>query len=394
MLETTLIYGITFAMSLFFCKMYEKLNENSSNIKKVLIMLGIVFPPILISTIRWGVGTDFFEYLHYYDIIRSNFSISFIWQFFSKEPLYVIFTYLGHLLHGAIGINFVFACLYIFFMLKGILYFKEKISITLSLFIMYFSQYLISFNILRQMIAVSIIFYAIRYVFEKKIYKYIFWVIIAGMFHKTAYVMIFLYLLNFKLDSKKVNKIFYTLIAISPILMLPVQKIIVYLTNKLMIFEKYTNTAVDFDLKFLLYVLPILILVAIKRKRILELDEKYELLIRILFLQIPFQFLGCFVNIADRMAIYCAAFQIILISLILKTNMIKIEKRILDNKKTLKISDIKYNVITIFSKIMNNKQIVGFGIVFWYVLYFIVIYVVLKGQGVYPYQSIFDKFAI
>lgn len=397
MLETTLIYGITFAISLFFCRIYEKVNENDSNIKRILLVLGIIFPPILISTIRYGIGTDYFEYLHYYEMIRKNLSISYIWGFFSKEPLYVIFTCLGHFIDGSIGINFVFSCLYMFFMLKAILYFKDKISITLALFILYLLNYLMSFNIIRQITAVAIIFYAFRYIFEKKPIKYFLWVIIAGMFHKTAYLMILLYLLNFKVDSKTVNKIYYTLILISPLFMVPIQKVIVFLTNKFMIFENYANMEANFDLKFLLHTLPMLILVAIKRKRILEIDKRYEVLIRILFLQIPFQFLGCFVNVADRIAIYFSVFQIMLIPIILKTDMKSENINNLEkNKVLLKFSDktkrMIINYMMKIRKILNNEKVIKIGIVSWYILYFIVMYAILGGQGTYPYQSIFDNY--
>lgn len=395
MIETTLIYGITFAISLIFCRIYEKVNKNASNIKKILLILGIVFPPILISTIRYGIGTDYFEYMHYYDIIRKNMSISFIWEFFSREPLYVIFTYLGHLLSGAIGINFIFACLYIFFMFQAIVYFKDKISISLALFILYLSQYLMSFNILRQMIAVAIVCFAFRYAFEKKIVKYIFWVIVAGMFHKTAYVMILLYLLNFKIDSKKVNKIYYFLIILSPIILFPVQKIIILIANKFNIYQKYINMGTEFNVNFLLYVLPILVLVAIKRKQILEIDKRYEFFIRLLFLQIPLKFFGCFIAYADRLSLYTSAVQIILVPLILRTNM-NINKKEFKNSKYLSRIFYKHQckINELLAKVniyLNNELFLKVIIILWYVLYFVVMYILLKGHEVFPYQSIFTS---
>ena len=65
--------------------------------------------------------------------------------------------------------------------------------------------------------------------------------------------MIFLYLLNYKLDSKRISKIFFILATIAPIFMIPLLKIIIWFDGIIGIFTKYSSIDINLNLKFLLY---------------------------------------------------------------------------------------------------------------------------------------------
>ena len=249
------------------------------------------------------------------------------------------------------------------------------------------TYYLVFYNMLRQMISVAIILFASRYLYEKKFWKYLFWVIIAGLFHKSAYLMIFLYLLTYKLDSEKINKWFYRIILISPIFMLPFFKIVLWINSYIGLFDdRYSNIDINFNVGFLLYVLPIVIFIWFYRKRLLKLDKRNELFIRIIFLQLPAQFGGCFVEYSDRMAVYFGIFQVIIIPMILKT-------QIEQSKINIKISKLKNNVLVmkIFNfiiNILNDRKFQILIIISWYLFYYFVLYILMNSNGVYPYKSI------
>jgi len=53
MLQTTAIYGITFLISLLFSRIYDKKEKSLSIIKKVLLIIGIITPPILLASLRY-----------------------------------------------------------------------------------------------------------------------------------------------------------------------------------------------------------------------------------------------------------------------------------------------------------------------------------------------------
>ena len=387
MIKTTIVYAIIFIISLFFCRIFEK--KNLSPKKKIIVLMGIMIPPILLASVRYLVGIDYLAYIINYNGIVTMFSPKMILYFYSKEPLYVITTYIGYLLVGTFtGAFWIYSIIYIFFVFEGIRYYKNKISITLGLFIFYMTYYLVFFNMIRQMIAVAIILFASRYIFQKKFWKYFIWVIIAGLFHKSAYIMIFLYLLNYKLDSKKISKIFFILATIAPIFMIPLLKIIIWFDGIIGIFTKYSSIDINLNLKFLLYVVPTLLFIMFYRKKILELDIRYELFIRIVFLQLPAQFLGCFVETADRISVYFAIFQVILIPLVLKTQIeeSKLKELLFDFKKVTNLKKIVNYVYIILNDIRWKKVI----IVGWYIFYYIVIFILMNSNGVYPYQTIFS----
>ncbi len=63
-----------------------------------------------------------------------------------------------------------------------------------------FGFYTALFNPVRQMIAVSICFYAMRYIFEKKFFPFVFFVLLSSQFHISALVMLpFYFICNIKL---------------------------------------------------------------------------------------------------------------------------------------------------------------------------------------------------
>ncbi len=387
MIKTTIVYAIIFIISLFFCRIFEK--KNLSPKKKIIVLMGIMIPPILLASVRYLVGIDYLAYIINYNGIVTMFSPKMVLYFYSKEPLYVITTYIGYLLVGTFtGAFWIYSIIYIFFVFEGIRYYKNKISITLGLFIFYMTYYLVFFNMIRQMIAVAIILFASRYIFEKKFWKYFIWIIIAGLFHKSAYIMIFLYLLNYKLDSKRISKIFFILATIAPIFMIPLLKIIIWFDGIIGIFTKYSSIDINLNLKFLLYVVPTLLFIMFYRKKILELDIRYELFIRIVFLQLPAQFLGCFVETADRISVYFAIFQVILIPLVLKTQIeeSKLKELLFDLKKVTNFKEI-VNYIYIILNDMRWKKVIIVG---WYIFYYIVIFILMNSNGVYPYQTIFS----
>lgn len=388
MILTTIIYSLAFAISIFLIYIYEKNIKVNSKIKNILFILVGLFPLIFLAAVRYKVGIDYVAYMKNYRNIMRLFDFGFLFEFYSKEPLYVLTTYIGGLIDffdNGVGIFLVYAIIFVGFTFAGIRNFKDKISIPLAIFIFCTTYYLVSYNAVRQMIAVSIVFWNFKNLWEKKPFKYIIFTIIAGMFHKTAYAMILLYLLNFKVDSKKINKTFYILIALSPILIYPIYQLFVFIANNFGIYKHYTDMTATVNIKFLLYVVPTLIMITLHRKEILKMDSRNEILFRILYLQIPAQFLGCYIPYADRIAVYLGFFQIIAMPLILKRDFEQTEH----NYNNKELTEKKKNYfVSIYNK-YNTRKNWKFIIIAWYIFYFTIMYIVLNSNGVYPYQTIF-----
>ncbi len=371
MIASTMIYGFSFAISLGLCYVYEKKVKTSDLKNKLLWTFLILGPTIALASFRYGIGIDYFEYERnfYQDKLAGGFS------YFIKEPLnFLLMQMIYWICPHSVAMFFVYSLLTMVVFFKAIEYYKDRISITLALFIFYMTYYLVSYNIIRQMLAVIIIFYGMRYIFEKKFWKYFLCVILAGMIHKTAYLMIIVYffcdenlgfLQKIKLFTKpKMSEniqsiIIYIIIGGLPFLLVPIVPKII---SVLGIYRTYLDRKTSMSFKFLLYVLPILTLVLANRKRILKENKQNDFFIRMLILQIPFQLMGGMIKYMDRFSLYTAIVQTILIPILYKN--LEMNKR-------------------------HNG--IKFLIIGWYIFYFVVMFVSLNSNGVMPYQTIFGK---
>lgn len=371
MVKSFVIYGIAFAISLIFCYIYEK-KLNKSLRKNRLIFWGlIVAPTVLIAGIRYGVGIDYFEYEN--NFYQNKFEKGF--SYFIKEPLnFFIMQITYWICPNAVALFFVYSFLTMLVFLKAMEYYKDRMSMTLGLFIFYMTYYLVTYNLIRQMLAVVLILYGSKYIFEKKFWNYLACVILAGMIHKTAYLMLILYFfydgnLDFlqkikfgtkpNLSENIQSLVIYLVIGILPFLLVPfIPKLIAILG----IYQSYLARETGLNLKFLLYVLPMLTLVLVHRKEILNESKQNEFFIRMLILQIPFQLMGGMIKYTDRFALYPAMAQTILIPIL-------------------------------FQQLGTSKmqKFIKCSIIGWYVFYFVVMFGILNSNGVMPYRTIFNK---
>ena len=186
-----LIYVIAFGISLILCRIYEKKIDKSVKKNRVIWSVLILAPAILLASFRYGIGIDYFGYQTQ---VRELKGFS---HYYIREPINYLILIIAKLCFSSVNIYFfLYAVLTTAITFKAIEYFKEKISITLSLFIYYMTYFLVAFNITRQLLAVAIILYGIRYIYEKNLKKYLICVIIATMVHKISIAMIILYFLN------------------------------------------------------------------------------------------------------------------------------------------------------------------------------------------------------
>lgn len=357
MIKSTLIYFFTFLVSIFISSFYKK--TNNKVIQKIIILLSIA-PPIFIATIRYNVGIDFFGYYESYVKIQSKCqSLTGILEYY-QEPLHVIINIIAYkLFNSYYGFLFIASFLVMIFTFKGILNFKRYISISLAYFIFLTTMYHVSFNGTRQVIAALIIFYAYKYIINRDLKKYIIFVIIAGLFHKSAYICMFLYWVWYD-EGKNENK-YYLKLMIFTIAIPIMTKIIYYLCIKFNIYVKYfSKYEVITTYGFILYIIPMLVIIYLNRKNLSK-DNKslQKFFTRIYMLQIPLQLIGNYIPYADRLSLYAMPAQIILLPIFL-------------------------------SRLLVNKKINKLLIISWYILYYIIMFILLKSNGVYPYQTVFD----
>ena len=172
-------------------------NENAAaeNLLKLLCMI----PMFLISALRFNVGSDFLGvYWNGFQRVQAgintdNFEIGF----------QSLIKLLGKISTSPQILIFVTSFLFIFFTWNAI--FDQSNDIVFSLLILFISRYyFISLNVIRQLVAMAIILYALKYLKEGKNTKYIIFNLIAFTMHRSALIcLIFLFVPKIDLTKTK-----------------------------------------------------------------------------------------------------------------------------------------------------------------------------------------------
>lgn len=149
-------------------------------------------PAIVITGIRYGIGTDYFSYqvIFYSD---EDF----------KDPLFSIFNQ-GIKFLGGDFYTSVFIISIIFFMLVFLRIFEDSEYPWLSVFLLFGMIYFFAFmNAMRQFLAISILVYSIKYLEEKRdILFFIFLGIAIGLHHASAVFIVVYFITKLRCDFK------------------------------------------------------------------------------------------------------------------------------------------------------------------------------------------------
>lgn len=156
--------------------------------RKVISILAVVFPAIM-AGIRYRVGTD---YLHTYEpffleVINSE-------TFFPDARFEFGYVLINVLIGKILNLNFhwvMFVCslITIGFIKLAIIQYRGKINVTIAITVFMLLYYQMSLNLVRQLMAVAIVFYALTQLNKSKV-KYILLVLLACIFQKTAIIMV------------------------------------------------------------------------------------------------------------------------------------------------------------------------------------------------------------
>lgn len=183
--QTTVVNG---------CRKYS----NLGNLQIILCAAVLIF----VSGFRWKVGTDFGAYISSYGRYKEEW-----WNFIKTfdEPGIAVLAKVGSFLYDSPVIllllaAFITVTLYIITIKKYCNLFQ--MGILLFIFI---GSWHGSFNAMRQYLAAAIIFAGHRFIYEKKLWKYLLVVGLATCFHITALVMLPIYfIVNKRLSFKSI----------------------------------------------------------------------------------------------------------------------------------------------------------------------------------------------
>ena len=331
----------------------ESYNHKYKWLERVLFCLSFIIA-LLPMGLRYGIGTDYFYtyYPHFFGIAEGT-----------MEFAEIGFNLLNKIIYNLTGdykvLFFVTSVLFLYFIYKGI--YENSNNLFLSVLIIFIGQsYFYSMNIVRQAIAMAIIFYAFKYIKENKKLIFIIFCIIASFIHSSAIFMIpFSFIFKMNLSNKKKIFIVVALLIFEPILGVVVKFIIEHTQYAWYYSSRYFTGNTSFIL-IATNIIIFLINVLYNNKKTKE-DYEFNILSNINFIGICLMILSSSIPLINRLVRYFTIFQILLIP------------KIFEKEKNQKI------------RIILKCTILG--------LLFITMYyqiIILGGEGVYPYKSIFN----
>lgn len=177
--------------------------KKNKKLNKIMLLF-LLFFIVIIQTFRsTTVGTDLVSYQYYFNNwgqmrIKQLFSIDGSIEFFYKL--------LNKFIYG-IGLDFKYLLMIVSIATYApLVYISHKYSkypfISVLVFVT-LGFFVFSLSGLRQSIAIGLVVLNFKYVYEKKPFKYLLLIVVAALFHKSAYLVIPLYFVfNYKLPKK------------------------------------------------------------------------------------------------------------------------------------------------------------------------------------------------
>jgi len=155
--------------------------KNGRNYGSLLLIAAFLIITLPVA-LRYSTGADYNNYVSFYETIR-DYGI--------HDPMvsqleigYLLLNYICVKLFDdfqSVFIIMAFVTNYFFF--KAMIYEAKKINLGLAVFVYGFTIYFWGYIIIRNMLGIAILFYALRFIFERKIAKYFLFVTLAVLFH-------------------------------------------------------------------------------------------------------------------------------------------------------------------------------------------------------------------
>lgn len=337
--SSLIFYISSFVLSFIFYLCYEK--------GKGKFFLGLSFLiPMFIGGLRYNVGTD---YMSYVALLKYNANVDFGFS---------LISYVTKMIGNYQVLFFIYNFLTILFVFAGMKNCKKEAR-PLVYFIYLFLVYTSGFNSIRQSLAIAIVFYAYKYIVNKNVKKWLFFSILASIFHNTAVICIpFYFIFTTKKNYLKFVYLVLTFIASSNYI-----EIINFLTSKISFFShfsiyanKYTEAANN---KMFFVDIMVLIYIIFNKKKLNEFDKCSNMYFYMFLIYIALEFTGFFNPFIKRIGNYFIFSKILL------------------------LGSIPYSM-----KSMDNKYLSYVLIMLFSILIFIISAYILKQSDVIPYHFI------
>ena len=359
-----IVYVLCILLVYILTTIFMKTNRKSSKFSFLFLILAVLIPSILAGMRDLSVGTDVNVYVaKYYEFARHSNSIFTFFNSYKLDVGYGGVTYLISKISYNVHIFLFFIELLIVFPVFISAYkLKNKIPMNLFCLIYMLTFYNMSFNIVRQSLAISFIILSFTYFITNENKKSLFYAIVAVLFHSTSIIFLIIPIiykyLNQKLKREKLIAILLVLVLI-PIFY---SKILLFMINNVgIISSRYsiyleqleTSNFSAFQIGYRIIIFLILILHSKELK-----NDNNNFYIAMSFANIIFYLLNNVVLYAGRISFYFSAVA-----------------------NLFGLGIIYYNIKAPKKRIMYFLIIVSILVSYWYIQY-----IILKSGDTYPFK--------
>lgn len=324
-----LVYWGALLVGMIFCFFYQKINPKSLILKISLLVL-ICLPLSIIASIRYDVGTDYFQYINIFDQLSGQ-ELLFLSNDAKYERGFLFLIELTNLIDGNNFVLFFFICefLILFVAVCGFIKFERRINLGLAFFLYYLFYYHFSLNGIRQALAISFLILSYHYLLDGKNLKYLLIICVGSLFHISLlscaiYPLISLF--SGKYINGKYKKgtsktiLYYILLALFVSILGP----IVSSTISLMNWDRFSDMTVtnrQFGLGTIFIFIVLLFPLLVFNRNVLQGNKTYALLRDLSILYLPISMIGYYMEFAFRLNYYTEVSFVFLVAFSMKDHM-------------------------------------------------------------------------
>lgn len=364
-----MIYIGTFTISGLFAYYAGKSKKKSRTL--LLSLVAILIPSLLAGLRSTSIGTDVGYYVinNFETAVVSSSFLRYLKVVYAKEPLYLLLVYVVAKTVGNIQwLLFFFGMITIGGIYFGAWKLRQYCSVPVVMLIYCFLYYNDSLNMVRQYMAMAILFAGMYVLFSGKYKKYCIYIIIASSIHTIAsigiiFIAIHWFVCRRKIEKKKsvVQLRTILLVALAVIAVFGIKLIVTAFVNLGLLDPRYflyfqSRHGSSHNIDTLIYVLELIFLFLYNRsfkKKIFAFDYlKLNAILNIIFLQ-----LARFMSYGHRISLYFGVINILLIG--------QFPKQI---------------------KKANNRILISCGMLTFFFLYWMFIYCISGVSETYPYK--------
>ena len=343
------VYYLTIVSVFFTALIAQYAGRSNQNNVFFVFLTGFILT--IVAGLRYKVGTDYTQYIANY-----NFYITEFWDNlirFNEPGVSIIAKISSWIYDDYATYIFLASVITIGLSINTISKYSKTFMFSVLLFI-FIGAWHGSFNGVRQFLACAIIFAGHRYIIEKKLLKYFIVLFLASMFHITAAVMAFLYLI----PLKKLNLTKTILLVVGSMLLLYSYSYIFdfvdTIKGKSIVLDEYVLTEVNY-FRIAVSFAPLLAYYFLSSKTRLNSEDYFY--INILFINAALMYVTSSSAYLARIAIYTNIFTVLSLP------------RILNLKNPILDTLIKYLIIILYAffwyvEVSNSYSLSNFQWIF------------------------------